>query len=305
MKEHRLIHPVTMMCRTLEIGRSGYHRSIRPENGLRARENRKLTADIENIFNENKKRYGSPRVTTQLRKNGIRVGENRVARLMKQAAIRAKTPRKKNPKTTDSRHGGRIAPNLAGKMQIHRINQLWVADITYIRTDLGWCYLAAVLDIYSRKIVGWQMSRTMEAWLVTDALNRAIQQRKPPAERVVHTDRGSQYVSDQYIELLKKHELTASMSAKGNCYDNATMESFFGTLKTEEIQDTQYSTYHEARSSVFEYIELYYNRRRIHTSLMGDSPESFEEKNSPSGEENKETVILPDCRETTNTVYLN
>jgi transposase InsO family protein len=306
MKQHQNQYSVGEMCHTLKVSRSGYYRYLSSEISPRGAETEKLNDEINRIYKKNKCRYGSPRVTVQLRNEGWRVGKNRVARLMKNERLVGLHAKKKRITTTDSKHNGRIAPNLVKGLEVTAPNQVWVADITYIQTEQGWSYLAAVLDLYSRKIVGWQMATNMESSLVVSGLVKAIEDRCPPKGLIVHTDRGSQYVSDDYLEQIEKHDLEASMSAKGNCYDNATMESFFGTLKTEEIWEREYKTHQEARASVFEYIETYYNRDRIHTSLGNQTPETFERFfSSPAGEEKKRAAGLLDCKETINMLTLN
>jgi transposase InsO family protein len=306
MKQHQNQYSVDELCNTLQVSRSGYYRYLNPEISPREAETEELNGEINRIYQENKCRYGSPRVTVQLRNEGWRVGKNRVARLMKNERLIGLHAKKKRITTTDSKHNGRIAPNLVKGLEVTAPNQVWVADITYIQTQQGWSYLAAVLDLYSRKIVGWQMATNMEASLVVSGLTKAIEDRCPPKGLIVHTDRGSQYVSDDSLELVEEHDLEASMSAKGNCYDNATMESFFGTLKTEEIWEREYTTHQEARASVFEYIETYYNRDRIHTSLGNQTPESFERFfSSPAGEEKKRAAGLLNCKETINLISLN
>ncbi len=307
MKNIQDEYSIAEMCEILSVSRSGYYRYRRENLSEREEENERLCKEIHRVYEENKSRYGSPRVTLQLQKEGWKVGENRVARLMKNEGLIGLQAKRKRIKTTDSKHNGRIAPNLIKGLEVTAPNQVWVADITYILTQQGWSYLAAVLDLYSRKIVGWQLATNIEGTLVVSALNKAIQSRRPPKGLIVHTDRGSQYVSDDYLEVLEEHELEASMSAKGNCYDNATMESFFGTLKTEEIWQRDYKNHQEARASIFEYIEMYYNGGRIHTSVGNQTPDSFERIfSSPAGEEKKQAAaVLLNCNKTINMLTLN
>ena len=196
---------------------------------------------------------------------------------MRVAGLAGRVRRRKRPRTTDSSHGGPISPNRIKTLEVAVPNQVWAMDITYLRTGEGWSYLAAVLDVFSRKIVGWQMGDSLETTLVAEALKRALAHRKWSAGLIVHSDRGSQYGSHDFRNLLKDHQLVQSMSAKGNCYENATMESFFGTLKHEEVGGIEFADHSSARQSVFAYIETYYNRLRIHTSLQGLSPEEFEQ----------------------------
>lgn len=283
MKHIATQYPVSQVAKTLEVSRSGFYREN--QTGPRAVEDALLTTEITRIFNAHKKRYGSPRIHTDLQKQGIRCGENRVARLMQLAGLRAKMPKRKVPQTTDSKHGGPIAPNLLKQMKIERANQAWAMDITYIPQGNSWAYLAAVLDLHLHKVVGWDVSDTLHAKVVCSALRRAQDRQGYPSGVVVHSDRGSQYASDKFITLCKQFDCVRSMSAKGNCYDNATMESFFGVLKREELNDFNFDSVESVRAQVFEYIETYYNRSRIHSTL-GMGPEEFEnqQNKTPSAE---------------------
>lgn len=212
-----------------------------------------------------------------LLQRGERCGYNRVARLMRAAGLRSKTKRRFRIKTTDSNHDHPIAPDLLGRdFSASAPNQVWVSDITYIPTDKGWLYLASIMDLFSRKIVGWSMGSTLHATIVVDALRMAIDQRGPAAGLIHHSDRGVQYASAESRAVLDEHGLVASMSRTGNCYDNAAKESFFHTLKTELIHHERYAIRAQARASVFNYIEAFYNRRRLHSTLGYMSPEDFE-----------------------------
>jgi putative transposase len=209
--------------------------------------------------------------------DGEHVSRNTVAKLMRRAKIRAKTKRRFVPRTTDSRHGKPVADNLLGRdFTASEPNRKWLADITYVPTDQGWLFCAGVLDCFSRRIVGWAMCDQMPTDLVADALKMALLHRTPDAELIHHSDRGSQYASDEFQQLLIEHGITVSMSGAGNCYDNAMMESFWATLKTELIHQQQYATREQAKQSIFEYIEVFYNRKRLHSSIGYVSPESFE-----------------------------
>jgi transposase InsO family protein len=220
--------------------------------------------------------YGAPRIHAALKKRGEICGLHRVERLMQRVGIRPKL-RRKFVRTTNSKHPHPIAPNLLDRQfKVGAVNQVWVSDITYIATDEGWLFLASTLDLYSRKVVGWAMSEFMPAELVGDALQMAIDQRSPARGLVHHSDRGVQYAAHLFQGLLEQHGITPSMSAKGNCYDNAAMESFFHTLKTELCDHEHYQTRAEARASVFEYIEVFYNRVRLHSTIDYCSPEEFE-----------------------------
>ena len=226
---------------------------------------------------ENRGVYGSPRLCEALRAEGEAVCENTVAQLMRRSGIRAKTKKKFVPRTTDSTHDRPVAPNLLERrFEARRPGQKWAADITFVPTDEGWLYLAGVLDLCSRKLVGWSMADHMETDLVANALRMAIARRRPEAGLLHHSDRGSQYASEDYQHLLASHGITCSMSGKGDCWDNAAMESFWATLKTELVNHEHYATRQQARASIFEYVEAFYNRKRLHSSLGYRSPEAFE-----------------------------
>jgi transposase InsO family protein len=232
---------------------------------------------ISEVHRESGCIYGSPRVYRELLSRGERVCENTVARLMQMQRIRSIIAKKFVPCTTDSRHDFPVADNALGRnFNAEGPNQKWVADITYIETQEGWLYLAGVMDLYSRKIVGWSMSDNMRVDLVADALKMALDRRRPGPELLHHSDRGVQYASTDYQALLARHGCVCSMSRTANCYDNAVMESFWGTLKTELVYHTKYATRDEARQSLFKYIEVFYNRIRRHSSLDYVSPEAFE-----------------------------
>jgi len=271
---------VGLMCRVLEVSRSGFYAWLGRQESGRAREDRRLSALIRGIFEESRRTYGAPRVHRALGKRGVRCGLKRVARLMKAGDMRPKTTRKFRVKTTDSKHNHPIAPDLLGQdFTADGPNQAWVSDITYIPTDEGWLYLASTMDLFSRRIVGWSMSSSLEATLVVDALRMAVEGRNPRPGLIHHSDRGSQYASSAFRQLLDAHGIRCSMSRTGNCYDNAAKESFFHTLKTELIHHEHYRTRAEARASVFEYIEAFYNRQRLHSTLDYCSPVEFELQN--------------------------
>ncbi len=265
------------MCKTLEISRSGFYGWLGRDESDRACEDRRLTALIRGIFKESRRTYGAPRVHWTLRRRGVRCSRKRVARLMKAGEMRPKTRRKFRVKTTDSKHSHPIAPDLLDRdFTTERPNQAWVSDITYIPTDEGWLYLASTMDLFSRLIVGWSMSATLHADVVINALQMGIDRRGPVAGLIHHSDRGVQYACGDFRELLDEHGIEPSMSRKGNCYDNAAKESFFHTLKTELVHHEHYRTRAEARASVFEYIEAFYNRQRLHSTLDYRSPVDFE-----------------------------
>ena len=265
------------MCKALNVSRSGLYAWLVRTECKRSRENRDMTELIRNVFDDSRKIYGAPRVFRALRHRGVTCGRNRVARLMRAAGLRSKTKRKYRVKTTDSNHSLPIAPDLIERnFHAARANETWVSDMTYIPTEEGWLYLAVTMDLFSRRIVGWSMAPTMHAKIVVDALQMAIDQRSPAADLVHHSDRGSQYASAVFRNLLNDHGLLASMSRKGNCYDNAAMESFFHSLKTELVSHEYYQSHVDARASLFDYIEAFYNRERLHSTLGYLSPNAFE-----------------------------
>lgn len=264
------------MCQVLEVSRSGYYAWLKRPKSNRKKLNEELLERIKKIHKQSRKTYGSPRVTHTLKSQGIPCSKNRVARLTNENNIRPKTKRKFKA-TTNSKHNYPVADNILNRnFNPSRPNEAWVADITYIPTDEGWLYLAAVVDIFNRKVVGWAMDSTMTKELVASALKQAIGRYNPKSGIIHHSDRGTQYASHEYQGLLKKYGFLPSMSRKGNCYDNACMESFFGTLKTELIYLTRFKTRSEARLAIFDYIEVFYNRIRLHSKLGYKSPTDFE-----------------------------
>lgn len=258
------------------VTRSGYYAWLRCPESKRKRENERLLFLIRVAHKQSKGIYGSPRVHEQLVKEGEKCSEVRVAKLMAANGIRAKQE-KKFVVTTDSKHDEPVADNvLDRKFEVDAPNKVWASDITYIPTDEGWLYLAGVLDLCTRSAVGWSMGDSLESSLVMDALEMAYGRRQPERGLLHHSDRGSQYASIEYRDLLERYGMEQSMSRKGNCWDNAPMESFFGTLKRELVHHTRYRTKQEARKDIFEYIERFYNRKRLHSSLGYMSPAEFE-----------------------------
>ena len=279
---YRAIHaqtgrvPVRRMCRTLAVSSSGYYAWVARPESRRAAENRRLVAEIRVIHAESRRTYGSPRVHATLQAQGQQIGAHRVARFMRTSAIRAKTVKKWRA-TTDSAHPYPVVPNtLNRQFAVAAPNRVWAGDITYIWTAEGWLYLAVVLDLYSRRVIAWGMGSRLTQDLATGALTMAIEHRRPAHGVVHHTDRGSQYAATRYRELLAGHGLTASMSRRGNGWDNAVVESFFHTLKTEHVHHHRYRTREEARQDMFEWIEVFYNRVRRHSTLGYRSPAEFE-----------------------------
>ena len=275
--EHRTQWPVRLMCRVLQVSPGGYYTWRHRPASTQQQRRQALAVEIETIHQEFKERYGSPRIHKELRARGLGCCVNTVARLMRQHGIAAKTKRKFRC-TTDSNHDRPVADNILDRQfEPTAANQAWVADITYIPTREGWLYLAAVEDLYSRQIVGWSMSERISSRLVVDALEMAVSRRLPAEGLVAHSDRGSQYASDHYQRLLERHDITCSMSRRANCWDNAPMESFFASLKKELVHHEDYQTRTEARASVFEYIEVFYNRVRRHSALGYLSPVAYEQ----------------------------
>ena len=265
------------MCRVLDVGLSGYHSWCQRDISPRQQRQQHLAVRVRAVHAEFRKVYGSPRVFKELRSQGVPVCENTVAKIMRQLGLRSKRVRKFVPHTTDSNHAHPVAANsLDRDFKALGPNQKWVTDITYIPTGAGWLYLAAVLDLYSRKVVGWSMQTHLRVELVQDALRMALARRKPGAGLLHHSDRGVQYACGEYRRLLEKHGIECSMSRTGNCYDNAAMESFWSTLKTECVYHETYTTHAEARQSIFEFLEVFYNRVRSHSSIGYLSPEAFE-----------------------------
>jgi putative transposase len=266
------------MCHVLKVSRAGYYAWLaRPESPRAARQ-AEVVERIRRVHRDSRETYGSPRVHRALKAEGVACCENTVAKLMRRAGVRAATSRRFVVRTTDSRHGHAVAENaLDRRFEPGPVDRVWVGDITYIATGEGWLYLAAVLDLGSRKVIGWATADHLRAELVGRALGNALEHRRPGGPVLHHSDRGVQYACADYRELLAAHGLEASMSRTGNCYDNAVMESFFGTLKQELVHRETYATREEARRSLFEYIEVFYNRRRLHSTLGYLSPVQYEE----------------------------
>lgn len=277
MKTLSATYPIQELCWVLGVSRSGYSKWRQRSESPRARTARELTARIAQIHQQSFQSYGSPRVTRQLRREGLAISENRVARLMKKAGIRGRRKCPFRPRTTDSRHDQPIAPNRLKAIGVPTaINRVWVADITYIRVAAGWIYLAAVMDLFSRKIVGWSLGNTLETSLVKEALKQALASRRPPSGLLHHSDRGIQYASSAFRALLHSWKISPSMSGLAYCYDNATMEAFWSSLKNELVHHCHFETQEQARLAIFEYIELFYNRKRLHSALDYQSPVDFE-----------------------------
>lgn len=275
--QHRDQWPVRLLCETLEVSTTGYYAwRQRPLSARRQRRDA-LVVEIRAIHAEVKARYGSPRIHAELAARGRNCCVNTVAQLMRDHGIAAKTARKFRC-TTDSNHHLPTAENILDRQfEPQSPNEAWTADITYIPTCAGWLYLAAVEDLYSRRVVGWSMADHMESRLVVDALELAVQRRLPGEGLLAHSDRGSQYASEHYQQLLAKHGIICSMSRRANCWDNAPMESFFASLKKELVHDADFITRHEARAAIVEYIEVFYNNQRRHSSLGYVAPAEYEQ----------------------------
>lgn len=269
-------YPLVMMCRLLEVRRSTYYAWRRRPESRRTKEDRRLVIEIELSHKASDRTYGSPRVHEDLQEQGIRCGRKRVARLMRENGIRAKQARRFKA-TTDSDHNDPVAPNLLDReFHVDVPDRVWVADLTYIWTREGWLYLAVILDLFSRRVVGWSMSKRITSQLTLEALSVALCSRKPSPGLLHHSDRGSQYTCGDYRDVLDEHGVLCSMSRKGDCWDNAVAESFFKTLKVERVNDRDYWTREEAQTDIIDYIERFYNRKRRHSYLGYVSPAEYE-----------------------------
>jgi transposase InsO family protein len=266
------------MCQVLEVSENGYYNWRKRGKSKRKQEDEELAERIEDAYQQHGGKYGSPRIHAALKTQGVHCGRKRVARVMREHDLYARRRRRK-ARTTNSHHRFPIAPNLLNRnFTADAPNKKWVADITFIETREGWLYLSGVLDTYSRKIVGWSMDKQHDAILVETALQMALQNRHPAAGLIHHSDRGSEYASIRYQTMLQQHTIQISMSGKGDCYDNAMMESFWATLKEECCGTTIFATRSEARTAIFTYIEVYYNRKRLHSSLEYMSPVDYEKQ---------------------------
>jgi putative transposase len=269
---------VTMMCEQLEVSRSGYYAWCQRRPSRRQQRDEELVVYIKQSHAESRGTYGSPRVHDDLKEQGFEVGRKRVARLMREQGITGEAP-KPFRRTTDSKHNLEVADNLLDrKFEVAAPDQAWAADITYVRTWEGWLYLAVVIDLFSRRVVGWSMATHLRTSLALGALQMALGRRLPHPGMLQHSDRGCQYASHDYRDALNEHHIVCSMSRKGDCWDNAVVESFFGTLKTELIHRKPWPSVKMARAAIAEYIEVFYNRRRKHSTLGYLSPAEFEKR---------------------------
>jgi transposase InsO family protein len=282
IERHRRVWPICVQCRVLRVSVSGFHQHLARRRKISHRRyltEAALLAHISAVYAEHRGAYGWPRIWRELVKRGIRVGKQRVQRQMQQHGIRARGKRRFRVVTTDSRHDLPIAPNLLNRnFTPAEPNQAWSGDITYIATEEGWLFLAVVIDLFSRKAVGWSMRPDMHRSLVIDALEMGLFQRRPRrGELIFHSDRGSQYASDDFRGLLEKHSILASMSRKGNCWDNAVTETLFGSLKVERLHGERFATIRQAKDAVLAWL-LWYNRQRMHSTLNYLSPVEFESR---------------------------
>jgi putative transposase len=270
-------YSLSELCRVLEVSESGYYAWRKRPESKRSEEDQRLLKKIEASHEQSRGCYGSPRVWEDLTEQGEHVSKKRVARLMRVHGVKGAMPRKKRVVTTDSEHSHPIAENvLHREFEATEPNQKWVSDITYVATAEGWLYVATIMDLFSRKIIGWSMSQYIDQQLTLSALRMALADRLPASGLVHHSDRGSQYAAGDYQQLLSDWNISVSMSRKGNCWDNAVIESWHRTLKVECVWRQHYATRAEARRSIFEYIEVFYNQRRRHSTLSYKTPAEFE-----------------------------
>lgn len=278
----RDLYPIRLMCRLLDVAASGYYAWRRRPEPQRVQRNRELLEKIRSIHAASKGVYGSPRVHAELLAKGVKVGRHKVAQVMRSARLKG-CPKRRYRTTTQRDPGHQVAQNLLRQnFAADGPDQCWASDITYIATRQGWLYLAVTMDLFSRRIVGWSMDRWMSRHLVVDALRMAINARQPTGTLIHHSDRGGQYSSDDFRNELKKYGIKPSMSSTGNCYDNAVVESFFGALKRERVNRVRYRTREQARADLFEYIEVFYNRKRRHSYIGNISPDDFERQSTGS-----------------------
>lgn len=276
IEAEKAAYPVGMMCRLLRVARSGFYAWLERPESERSRIDQQLTVEVRSVFESSRRRYGSPRIHAELRGRGRAVGRHRVARLMRAEGLQARK-RRRFVNTTDSKHGHPVAPNLVQRnFEASAPNQVWAGDVTFIDTHDGWLYLAVLMDLFSRRIVGWAMSDKNDEALTLRALIMAVDQRAPEAGLIHHTDRGTTYASTEYQDKLRRHGLRCSMSRRGNCLDNAVAESFFSTLKTECTSRVTFPSREAARREVLEYVATFYNATRRHSTIGYRSPMEYE-----------------------------
>ncbi len=276
--EHRAQWGVEEMCRTLKVSQSGYYDWKKRPPSKRAQQTQRLDAEIKELFGASKRRSGSPKITRALQARGWRVSKSRVARRMRHLGLRS-IVRRRFKVTTDSKHRYPVAPNrLQRDFTVQRPNQTWVSDLTYLRVGRGWLYLVVFIDLYSRRVVGWALSSSLDHTVVLTALQRAVARRRPPRGLIIHSDRGVQYACTAFTKWIARRGFVQSMSRKGDCWDNAVAESFFHLLKTELTYHYRWLNYQAAHRSLFEYIEIFYNRERSHSTLNYVSPDQYEQQ---------------------------
>lgn len=274
-------YPVGALCRAVQVARSGYYGWLKGQEPAREVANGQLVEQIKTIYAAKRGTYGSPRITHELRRGGQKYNHKRVERLMRQQGLKGRTGKRRKVRTTNSEHDQPVAPNLLLERPApQRTDEVWVADITYVPTTEGWLFVAAVMDLYSRQLLGWSIWESLEAGGALQALNRALTRRRYPRGVIHHSDRGIQYACREYRQQLERCGLVASMSRKGNCYDNAAMEAFWSTLKREALEESANWSKDHVRRVIFEYIESIYNRNRLHSSLGYQSPVDFEHQNN-------------------------
>ena len=280
IKANRSLYPVEKMCQILEVSKSGFRKWLTRGLSKRQQEDQLLLKHILAIFKQNRQSYGSPRMTGALRLLGFRVNQKRVERIMRENNVSAAAKKTFRPKTTDSSHKLAISPNLLRKNKPAAAGQIWVSDITYIMVGESWVYLCMIMDLFTREIVGYTLAEHMRASMVVETLQKAVSRYQPGQGLLFHSDRGVQYASGKFRRWLTHFGFEQSMSAKGYCYDNAAAESFFKSLKIEEVYRNRYVAFEEAASAIFDYIEIFYNKRRLHSSLGMMSPADFAAKHA-------------------------
>ena len=274
-------YPVGALCQAVQVARSGYYGWLKSQEPAREVANGQLVEQIKTIYEAKRGTYGSPRITRELHHAGQKCNHKRVERLMRREGLKGRTGKKRKVRTTNSEHGHPVAPNLLLDREApQKTDEVWVADITYVPTAQGWLFVAAVMDLYSRQILGWSIWESLEAGGALQALSRALVKRRYPRGVIHHSDRGIQYACREYRQQLERCGLVASMSRKGNCYDNAAMEAFWSTLKREALEESANWSKDRVRRVIFEYIESIYNRSRLHSSLGYQSPVDFEHQNN-------------------------
>ena len=270
------------MCKMLKVSRSGYYAWKKRGKSKLIQKDKELLRNIEHAYTQSRRAYGSPRIYEQLKQEGIKCGRHRIARIMRENAIVAQRQRQYK-RATETRHGRNISENILNQnFHVEQPNKVWASDMSVFWTGSGWIYLAIVMDLYSRRIVGWAMKNRMTEELTINALNMAINRRIISNGMIHHSDQGSQYASNRYRDVIKKYGFVSSISRKGNCYDNAVVESFFKTIKAELAREHRFKTREEARTAIFEYIEAFYNRKRLHSGLRYLSPVDYERLNGVS-----------------------